>query len=75
MSGGLGGCDVADLLLPTGRGLFVQGTPVRYTDSSTSGHAPDSEGVEVALEYKIVPLAVNTIGFELNGKKRPAKNI
>ena len=30
--------------------------------------ALDSEGVVVALEYKIVPAAVNTIGFEFNRK-------
>ena len=38
MSDRLGGCVVADLLLPTGRGVFVQGTPVRYTDSGARGH-------------------------------------
>ena len=44
MSDRSGGCAVADLLLPTGRGVFVQGTPVRYTDSNARGHGPGLKG-------------------------------
>ena len=34
---------------------------------------PGSEGVEVMLRYMTVLAVVRTLGFELNGKKRPVK--
>ena len=56
---------MAHLLLPTRGGVLLRSdVPISAQDDT----APDSEGVEVALQYKIVPAVVKTIGFVLNEK-------